>query len=117
MKDPQQRLRALSREQQSLLAMWLRAERGVTLRPPGGQATPLPPAPAEPDAERPATALPSADEVEGLSNEEVDSLLGEMLAAESGSPDRDVPDTNNMSDDEVAAMLAELLQLQQEESR
>lgn len=130
MKDPQQRLRALSREKQSLLVMWLRAERGATVPPPAHEAARLPSQELASEAKRLPVNLPSPEELEGLSNEEVDSLLGEMLASASsahlaslipganagsmGSTNL-VPDTNSMSDDEVAAMLAEILQ--QEETR
>lgn len=131
MMDAQQRLRALSREKQSLLVMWLRAERGATVRPPVPETARRPSQELASEAKRLPVNLPSPEELEGLSNEEVDSLLGEMLAAASsadlaslipgtanagptGSSNL-VPDTTSMSDDEVAAMLAQILQ--QEETR
>jgi len=129
MKDLLQRLRAMSREKQSLLAMWLRAERGVTIQSVGLESAAAPAQQPDSAAIRAPAHLPSPEEVENLSNEEVDSLLSAMLAAESSTGPAStgaaaahstasaaaVPDTDSMSDDEVAAMLAELLQ--QEETR
>jgi hypothetical protein len=131
MKDPLQRLRALSREKQSLLSMWLRAERGAVAQASVQETTALTSQERVSGAKRLPGNLPSPEELEGLSNEEVDSLLSEMLAAEAsadltqlppGTADayaaksaEPVPDTSSMSDEEVAAMLAELLE--QEETR
>ena len=131
MKEPLQRLRALSREKQSLLAIWLRAERGAVAQAPVQEPSAVTSPQRVSEAKRLPTNLPSPEELEGLSNEEVDSLLSEMLAAESaadltslmpGAADAhaaqradSVPDTSGMSDEEVAAMLAELLE--QEETR
>lgn len=122
MKDLLQRLRAMSREKQSLLAMWLRAERGVTIQSVSRESAATPAQEFDSAAIRAPAHLPSPEDVENLSNEEVDSLLSAMLAAESSTGPASpgaarstasattVPDTDSMSDDEVAAMLAELLQ-------
>src|SRR5512140_906806 len=83
MKDLLQRLRAMSREKQSLLATWLRAERGVTIQSVGLESAAPPAQGPDPAAIRVPAHLPLPEEVDNLSNEEVDSLLSAMLAAES----------------------------------
>lgn len=139
----QERPRALSREKQSLLIHRLRQARGVRV----GAAAPEPEMKAAADAppvavgaappfgaiapSRQAQALDllSAESVADLSNDEVSSLLAELMTAEASSdtlssPSSAVPvslaavyatatppvDTTNLSDDDVAKMLAELLE-------
>jgi hypothetical protein len=95
------RVRALSREQLSLLVLGLSAARREVVAAP-----PPPSAPLAHDAP-----------VDELSDEQIQQLLGQMLAADpeaaallADAPAvAERPDVNALSDDEVTALLAAML--------
>lgn len=138
MVDMQERLRALSREKQSLLVQRLggvigapsrreagaeqgRHDRGDEPRREEGASGPSP-------QTAPKIGAIAPESLDSLSNDEVTSLLTELLAGEPSSdlghphpgdagarpagPPENEPNTNdtsNLTDDEVAALLADLL--------